>query len=101
MLVYTVNTNYVEHDMNGDKYILKIGDGDLKYPKLYILNNTSYDIYKFVLDNPKSCLNDIFFYIVEKYFPEKDSIKVEDIELCTNDFVNAGIFDSEIVECKK
>lgn len=90
---YTISTNFVEQDMNGDKYLLKINDGDIKYPKLYILNNTSYDIYKYIFNTPNRTLEDILLHIKTKYPSERNKIKIEDIEACVKDFVCVGIFE--------
>lgn len=93
MNTYIASSNFIEHDMNSDKYLLKIDDGMMKYPKLYIFNNTSYVMYKYVLENPNSTIDMMLQHIMDIYPKNRDDIKIEDIEKCVNDFVEAGIFE--------
>ena len=94
MKTYSTTPNYVEHELGEDKYLLKICDGDVIYPKLYILNTTSYDIYKFVSEHDCSELCNIVDFLLNKYPANHDIIRREDIERCVNDFVEVGIFSS-------
>lgn len=91
MKKYTVNDNFIEHVLNGEKYLIKTEDSDVKYPKLYILNDVSYDIYKFIQKNKSCTAEDVLAYLKAEYCEDIDKIKLSDIEECVLTFKNAGI----------
>lgn len=93
MKKYTVNINFIEHELNGQKYLIKTEDSDIKYPKLYILNDTSYDIYKFIQKNEDCAIEDVFQYLKEEYWGDVEEIKLPDIEECIVSFKIAGIIN--------
>ena len=92
MKKYIVSSNFVEHDIDGEKFLLRTDDSGIKYPKLYILNDTSYSIYNFVRSVSNASFSEIWSYILSTYAPEKEMINIKDIQKCVDDYVTAGIF---------
>lgn len=87
---YSVNANFVEHELNGQKYLLKIEDSDIRYPKLYILNDSSYDIYSYIHNNENCTIEEIICFLKKEYVCDENEILYDDIEECVISFINAG-----------
>lgn len=92
---YNISDNYIEHEMNGEKFLLKVQDEDVQYPKLYILNQTSYDIYSFVKKNSGVNDEEIYNELLDKYPNNRESIFIDDIKECIIDFLTIGIFEKK------